>query len=137
MAGGPPLVPANDVRLSGADLSYRLYQGNNKRLLLRGEYYRHKNNAPLLGGTANGYYLLADQRLSQYREYALRYDWSEYPFQPGLHESGLSAIFTNQLTEQTYLRFQLTRGSRPGESNYTEGWLQWVWGVGPHTHELE
>lgn len=138
--GSGAIPPAHSVRprvgLSGADVSYRIFQGNNKRLLLRGEHiWRRADHGAF--PTARGYYLLVDQRLSAYREYALRYDWSQFPYAPGLHESSISGIFTNQLTEQTYLRLQITHGSRPGKSHYNELWLQWVWGVGPHTHDLE
>lgn len=138
--GAGAIPPGETIRprvgVTGADLSYRVFQGNNKRLLLRGEYLWRRSARPDYP-TAQGFYLLADQRLDAYREFGLRYDWSEFPYAPGLRESSMSAIFTNQLTEQTYLRLQLTHGSRPGKHSYNEMWLQWVWGVGPHTHNLE
>ena len=123
--------------LAGADLSYRHYGKGTARTLLRGEYVWRRSRSDINTDTAHGLYVLADQRVNPYREYGLRYDWSQFPFAPGLHEASVSGILTNQLTERTYLRLQLIHGNRPGESNYNEAWLQWVWGLGPHTHNLE
>lgn len=123
--------------LAGADLSYRHFGKGSSRTLIRGEYIWHQAKSDLNKDTARGYYVLADHRVSPYREYGLRYDWSEYAFAPGLHEAAVSGIFTNQLTEQTYLRLQLIHGDRPGKSNFNEAWFEWVWGLGPHTHNLE
>lgn len=121
------------VRLAGADLSYRHYGEGSRRLLLRAEGVARRQ----AGSTAQGYYLLADQRLDKHREIGLLYDWSEFPQAPGEHESALSLIGTHQFSEQYYLRLQLTHGNRPGNGAYNEARLQWVWGVGPHTHNLE
>ncbi|HEY3414860.1 MAG TPA: hypothetical protein VGM51_17650 [Armatimonadota bacterium] len=123
--------------LAGADLSYRHYGKGTARTLLRGEYVWRRSKSDLNTDKAHGFYVLADQRVSPFREYGLRYDWSQYPFAPGLHEASASGILTHQLTERTYLRLQLTHGNRPGKDAYNEAWLQWVWGLGPHTHNLE
>jgi hypothetical protein len=125
------------VQLSGLDLSYRRAGRGASRFLLRGEYVQHRQKDAGFRSTAAGYYVLADQRLDARNEVGLRYDWSEFPYAPGLHESAVSLIGTRQLTEQTYLRLQLIRGNRPGKDNFNEAWFQWVWGVGPHTHNLE
>jgi hypothetical protein len=125
------------IQLSGLDLTYRRAGAGASRFLLRGEYVRHRQKDGGFARTVDGYYVLADQRFGPFRSLGLRYDWSQFPFAPGLHESGVSLIGTQQLTEQTYLRVQLIRGNRPGKRNFTEAWFQWVWGVGPHTHTLE
>lgn len=131
------LAARPSIELSGLDLSYRRAGRGASRLLLRGEYVQHRQKAGTLRQTAHGYYLFADQRLDAQNSLGLRYDWSEFPSAPGQHESALSLIGTRQLTEQTYLRLQLIRGNRPGRRNFNEVWFQWVWGVGPHTHNLE
>jgi hypothetical protein len=125
------------VRLFGADFSYRRFGTANRRLLLRGEYVSHHHSSPLDRGTADGWYLLADQRFSSFSGVGLMWDHSGYPYAPGLRTNSVSAIFTRQLTEQTYLRAQLIHGDRPGKRGFSELWFQWVWGVGPHTHNLE
>jgi hypothetical protein len=125
-----------DVRLSGLDLTYRHAGAGSSRLLLRGEYVRHQQTDGDFHHTADGWYVLADQRLDAFTSVALRYDTSAFPYAPG-HERGVSLIATHQLTEQTYTRLQLIHGSRPGASNVNEIHLGLVWGVGPHTHNLE
>jgi hypothetical protein len=80
---------------------------------------------------------MADQRFNPQLSLGARYDWSEFPYAPGLHESAVSLIGTYQLNERFYGRVQLIRGERPGKSNFTEAWFQIVFGVGPHTHNLE
>lgn len=123
--------------LKGFDLTYRRYGEGTSRLLLRGEgVWRHEGD-DFAGSTAHGYYLFGNYRPDKYRSLGLLYDWSQFPQAPDLHESALSLILTRQFSEQYYLRLQATHGSRPGLSSYNELWLQWVWGVGPHTHNLE
>jgi len=121
------------VRLLGWDVSYRRFGSANRRLLLRGEQLWRRE----AGNTARGYYLLGQQRLDKHDSVGLLYDWSQYPQVPSEHESAASLILTRQFNEQYYLRLQASRGSRPGDASYWEGRLQWVWGVGPHTHNLE
>lgn len=125
------------ARLTGADLSYRHYGEGNRRLLLRGEAFRRREESDLGASAAKGYYLFGSYRTDKYNSLGLLYDWSEFPQAPGLHESALSLILTRQFSEQYYLRLQGVRGSRPGADPYSELWLEWVWGVGPHTHNLE
>ena len=85
---------------------------------------------------AEGYYVSLDQRQGPLRSLGLRYDHSGSPWAAGIEQS-LSLIHTQQLTEQTYLRLQASHGDRPGQKGFNELRLQWVWGVGPHTHSLE
>jgi hypothetical protein len=122
--------------LTGLDLTYRHFGEGTSRLLLRGEaIQRHQSSEQ--SSTAQGYYLFGNYRKTKYASLGLLYDWSEFPQAPDLHESALSLILTKQFSEQYYLRLQATHGSRPGDNSYNELWLQWVWGVGPHTHNLE
>lgn len=134
---GDPLTISPRILLSGLDLTYRRAGRGASRFLLRGEYLNHRQKEGDFSQTAQGYYVFADQRLNAQNEIGLRYDWSEFPYAPGLHESAVSLIGTHQFTEQFYARVQLIQGERPGKSSFTEGWLQFVFGFGPHTHTLE
>lgn len=129
-------VPS-DATLTGFDISYRHFWEGNRRLLLRGELIRRKEKAGFAQSEANGYYLFGNYRPSKYTNIGLLYDWSSFPQSTDLHESALSLILTKQLSEQYYIRLQATHGSRPGDDSYNELLLQWVWGIGPHTHNFE
>ena len=140
-AGGAagPLDDASGgrARMTGLDLTYRRFGEGAKRLLLRSEaVWRHQSNDAGDRG-AMGYYLFGNCRKTKYASLGFLYDWSQFPQAPDLHETALSLIWTKQFSEQYYLRLQGTHGARPGDSSYGELWLQWVWGVGPHTHNLE
>jgi len=141
-AGGAagPLGDASGgrARLTGLDLTYRRFGQGTSRLLLRSEaIWRHQTDDLNGDSTAHGYYLFGNWRNTKYASLGVLYDWSELPQAPDLHESAVSLIWTKQFSEQYYLRLQGTHGSRPGDDSYNELWLQWVWGVGPHTHNLE
>ena len=135
----PDSVPPtpNRVHITGVDLTYRHFGQGASRLLLRGESLWRKGTEDSSGAMAGGYYLFGDYRWNKYGHIGLLYDWTEFPQDVTQHESALSLILTRQFSEQYYLRLQLTQGSRPDDNHYTECWLQWCWGVGPHTHNLE
>jgi hypothetical protein len=125
-----------DILLSGLDFSYRRAGTGSQRLLLRSEYLHHRQEDDSFKRNTDGYYVFADQRFDPYNSVGLRYDDSGFPYADG-RERGVSLIGTHQLTEQTYFRLQLIHGSRPGKENFNEAWFQIVFGVGPHTHNLE
>jgi hypothetical protein len=131
---GPNVTPKID--LTGLDLTFRREGRNATRTLLRGEVIQHKQKDGAFSRTSTGYYLFADQKVSANREYGIRYDWSEFPYSPG-HVGAVSLIGTQRLTEQTYFRLQAIHGDRPGKQGFNALWFEWVWGYGPHTHNLE
>ncbi|MCX8052880.1 MAG: hypothetical protein N3B12_03660 [Armatimonadetes bacterium] len=127
----------NYVHLKGLDVTYRWFGQKNSRLLLRGEYLWRKGTTDSNAATAKGYYLFANYRFSRYFDVGLLYDWSQFPQDVSQKETAISVILTRQFSEQYYLRLHATRGSRPNATSYSEIWLHWCWGVGPHTHKLE
>jgi len=137
-AAGPlDSTSGGHARLTGLDLTYRHFGEGTSRLLLRTEaLWRHQSD-DAGDSSAMGYYLFGNYRQNKYASLGVLYDWSQFPQAPDLHETALSLIWTKQFSEQYYLRVQGTQGARPGASSYEELWLQWVWGVGPHTHNLE
>lgn len=138
-AQGQAIPGYGQATLTGVDLSYRHFGEGNQRLLLRGESIWRHEEAGSDKNTVSGYYLLGDYRWDKYHSLGLLYDWSQFPqlAAQGDHESALSLIFTRQFSEQYYIRLQATHGYRPDDHSFNELWLQWVWGVGPHTHNLE
>ena len=123
----------DSITLAGLDFTYKLWPAAHKRLLLQGEILTHRR----AGHTRLGYYLFGNYKWDKYWNAGLRYDRSERPFPSEGHDSGISAIVSNQLTETTTLRLQLTHGSRAGVGTVNEGLLQVIWGIGPHSHPLE
>ena len=132
--GGPIVHP--DILLTGLDLTYRKSGRGASRLLLRGEYVNHRQKDGDYRRSTSGYYLFADQRLDGFNSVGLRYDDSGFPYADG-RERGISLIGTHQITEATLYRLQYTHGSRPGKSNFDELHFELIFGVGPHTHNLE
>lgn len=130
-------IGSGRLALKGVDLSFRHFGQGRKRVLLRSEYFQYAPNASLGTNEASGYYGLANYRYTPFDEIGLLWEHSGFPQAPGQHENALSLIYTKQFTEQFYVRLQGTRGTRPGQGNYNEGILQFTWGVGPHTHNLE
>lgn len=133
----PDTLQTDYVHIKGVDLSYRHFGEGDKRLLLRGEHFWRNGTTDSDDATAKGYYLFGNYRWDRYNSVGLLYDWSEFPQATNLHESALSLIYTKQFSEQYYMRFQAMHGNRPDCGSFNEFWLQWVWGVGPHTHNLE
>ena len=124
------------VKLYGADFTYRRYLQDNKRLLLRSEYFKYSPSGGILTGSADGYYGLANYRLDKFNDVGLLYESSGFPQAPGARENATSLIYTKQFTEQFYLRLMGTHGQR-GAQSYNELRLQFTAGIGPHTHNLE
>ncbi len=124
--------------LTGADITLRRFFSGPKRLLLRAEYFGYRPQGGLrdVANKASGWYGLANYRLSARDDVGLLYERSGFPQQGG-QETASSVIFTRQFTEQFYIRFQGTHGNRPGQGNYNQGIVEMVFGIGPHTHNLE
>jgi len=127
----------DQIDLLAFDVTYRRWPGTFSRIMLQGEYLSHRHDA--VGGQKrrDGYYLFAGYKPTRYWEYGLRYDLTAFPFPIEGRESSLSAILTNYLNETTFARLQLKHGSRPGKDSFSEIWLQFVFGAGPHAHPLQ
>ena len=131
----------DSILIQAVDLTYRRFPGAYKRYILQTEWFKHRRTDSF-GGTGkhsrDGYYIHLGYRPDQYYDYGIRYDNTRYPWPLEGSEKSLSFIWTNKLSEQTFVRAQLKHGDRSGESilpaknGFFEGWLQFVWGGGPH-----
>lgn len=133
----PDVLRTDYVHIKGVDMSYRHFGEGSQRLLLRGEYFWRTGTTDSSDARTTGYYLFGNYRWDKYGSVGLLYDWSQFPQAAAFHESAMSLILTKQFSEQYYLRLQAIHGYRPDCGSLNELWLQWVWGVGPHTHNME
>ncbi len=127
-------VSRDDVRLAGADLTLKVWPVNYSRFLLQSEaMYMKREQA---GGAFErwGAYTYAGYTFNKFVDLGTRYDWSENAIAQMDKESKISGIFTYRMSEATFARFQYTYSP---EKKSNEVLLQFVYGLGPHTHPLQ
>jgi hypothetical protein len=126
------------LAINGVDLTYRAYgAGGYKRFVVQGEAIQHHTSGPGRDRDRWGGYLDIAYRPSRYYEGGIRGDSTRLPFPVDGQESAISAYVTRFLTEQTSMRLQVRHGSRPEKSGFTEVFLQFLFGFGPHFHLLQ
>lgn len=135
--GDDEFAGRGNAAISGLDATFRRYLPGGKRLMARAEYFGYRPGRGLPTSKANGYYGLLNYRFNANKDIGLLLERSGFPQAPGQRESATSLIYTKQFTEQFYARLHGVRGRRPGEGSYNEVFLQFVFGLGPHTHSLE
>ncbi len=88
-----------------------------------------------------GYYSLINFNLNRYLDAGFRYDWSELGDNDDAHHWAVNPILTWHMTEASYVRAQYRYGeledSTSGDKSVNEVILQFVWGMGPHSHKLK
>jgi hypothetical protein len=131
------LDDVRDLALNGIDLTYRAYPGGDRRIVVQGEAIRHHTSGPGQNRDRWGGYLDLAYRPNRYYEGGIRGDSTRLPYPQDGQESAISAYVTRFLTEQTSLRFQVRHGSRPEQSGFTEVFVQFLFGFGPHFHLLQ
>ncbi|MCP5004348.1 MAG: hypothetical protein GY941_10480 [Planctomycetes bacterium] len=91
--------------------------------------------------TSKGFYSLFKYTHSRFLDFGFRYDWSELGSTDDAHHWAVNPIFTWHLTESSYVRAQYRYGELESSSGITssvnEGFIQFVWGLGPHSHGIE
>lgn len=136
----------DNIRLTGADFTYRTYPSAFSRLQLQAEAFWHNRRDREEGTgshTRSGHYVLLSYAPDKYYEYGIRYDNTRYPWPIEGREQSLSLIATQRLTEATLARLQLKLGDRtsdiylPARKGFTEVFLQFIWGAGSHKHPLQ
>jgi hypothetical protein len=125
------------LAINGVDLTYRAFPGAYRRIVVQGEAIQHHTSGPGSDRTRWGGYLDLAYRPNQYWEGGIRGDYTQFPFPTRGQETAGSAYLTRFLTEQTSLRLELRHGSRPERHDFTEVFLQFLFGFGPHSHLLQ
>jgi hypothetical protein len=134
------------IVLQAVDLTLRRFPGAFSRYILQTEWFQHRRRDEF-GGTGtysrDGYYVHLGYRPSQYSDFGIRYDNSSFPWPMEGRETSFSAIFTNRMSEAILWRAQVKTGDRNGDSilpaknGFLEGWLQFIWGGGTHSHPIQ
>jgi hypothetical protein len=127
-------VSKDDVMLAGADMTLKIWPVNYSRFLLQSEAMYMKRT--LITGDFErwGAYTYAGYTFNKFIDLGIRYDWSENAISQLSKESKLSGIFTYRMSEATFARLQY--GYTP-EKKSNEVLVQFVYGIGPHTHPLQ
>jgi hypothetical protein len=139
------------MQLVGADLTYRHIGEGYNRLIFRNEFFWLDRRIPS-GADRNpdgdyvgsiteldrfGFYSLVNYRFDRNWDAGLRYDYVQRPYPVKPHKddlSSISPILTWNLTESSKLRLQYTYDFDDNENSVL---LQFVFGIGPHSHPLE
>lgn len=125
------------IQLYGADITYRKFPGAHKKLSLQAEWLFHRRKTTNASLSHSGYYLLGTYQFNQYWEWGVRYDNASLPA-PGIgHESSVSAFLTNNISEATAMRYQIKHGNHLDGNTFNEFIIQFIWGIGPHSHALK
>lgn len=86
---------------------------------------------------SKGLYSLLNFNLNRFLDSGVRYDWSELADNDNFHQWAVNPFMTYHLTEATYVRLQYKYAELEGSENVNTAMLQFVWGVGPHSHSLK
>jgi len=126
----------DNVKIAGADFTLKFWPTTYKRLTLQGEYMHLIRSVPVGNLKRDGLYAFANYRHSKYWDFGARFDYAENAFPDVTFERDYSLIATRHLTETTTLRAQYKYINLSGDKA-KEGWVQLIFGLGPHSHELE
>ena len=85
---------------------------------------------------SKGFYSLIKFDVNRFLNAGIRYDWSELGNNDDIHQWAVNPIITWHLTEASYIRMQYRYAELEGFSSVNEGLIQFVWGLGPHSHTL-
>ena len=124
----------DDVRLAGADLTLKVWPVNYSRFLLQSEAMYMRRELATGAFERWGVYAYAGYTFNKFVDLGTRYDWSENSEKTMTKDSKISGIFTYRMSEATFARIQY--GYTP-ENKSNEILLQFVYGIGPHTHPLQ
>jgi len=93
--------------------------------------------------TSKGFYSFLKYTHNRFLDLAFRYDWSELGLNNDTRQWAFNPMATWHLTESSYVRAQYRYGGieNPGSDTNTkhanEVFLQFVWGLGPHSHGIK
>lgn len=122
----------------GADMTFRMWPTAYKRLIFRTEWLYMTRRVPPGKLHRHGLYSFLNYRFNKYFDLGARFDYAEDAFPAVTIERAGSGIATYHFTESTAIQAQYKhRRLDPINRTVAEGWVRLVFGIGPHSHELE
>lgn len=134
---GNHIIEHTDIRLLGADITWRRWLPRERRIMLQAEAIHREEKSDEGTERQFGYFLLGTFRPGALYEIGTRYDWSATPAEASVHESYISAFATRSLNETTLVRLQYKHGTNPERDRLNQVMLQVIFGFGPHAHVLQ
>ncbi len=133
---GPHYIEHKDeISIFSAEVNYKWIFSTYRNLTLQSELFWLTRSVPVETFKRFGGYLFTNLQLSKYWSLAARYDYVELPNPEEINiTQALSLIVTKNLTETTLIRGQYTYDITESEH---KGVVQFVFGIGPHSHMLE
>lgn len=124
----------DDVTLTSMDLTWRSVLSAYRKLTIQGEWYRLDRSMDEGDFQRTGGFVFAGFRFDRRWDIGARYDWTEMPVDDLEEQSRASLILTHSLSEMTRIRAQYDYDI---ENEEHEGFIQILFGIGPHTHALQ
>lgn len=123
------------IKVYGMDLTYKRPGPGYRRLLLRNEIMHNRRQIPEGEQRRWGFYQEVNWRWDKDWNISGRYDWVEPPFPKEVRKGREQVLLalTRSLTEATKVRIQVSHDLE----NEFIGYLQFIFGIGPHSHPLE
>ncbi|MFH1903280.1 MAG: hypothetical protein ABIK20_04410 [Candidatus Omnitrophota bacterium] len=125
----------DNLNLYGIDLTLRHYGPGYQRFLFRNEVIHNRREIPPGTQKKWGFYNELNWRWNKHWDTGYLYSWVEPPFPEEVREERkqLSLALTRSLGETNKIRFQV---SHDLEGEFV-GYLQFIFGIGPHSHPIE
>ena len=122
--------------VAGADLTFRSWPSAYGRWVFQNEWLYLTREVPAGKLYRHGFYSWLNCRFSKYWDIGGRFDYADGALPVNSIERALSGILSYHLTETSCARFQYKNRKAAGKK-INEGWVQFAFGIGPHSHELE
>lgn len=130
----------DEIKIVGGDLTYKLWPSAHTRFIVQNEFFYLVRNNSDEEIKKWGFYTFAGYKFNKYWSVGVRYDnvedTSSYKEDHAEPTRAVSTILTRYLTETTFLRCQYKYHFEE-KKDVHEGYLQLVFGIGPHSHPLE
>jgi len=125
----------DNATVLGGDLTFRFWPGAYSRLTFQNEYFYLKRELASDTLYRRGMYSYLAWRFNKEWEAGSRFDYAESPYAQNSIERAVSGIVSYNFNEMFTGRVQYKYRNLDGKP-VNECWLQLIFGIGPHTHQM-